>query len=139
MSSEYKFDEIFVSMHKSFKVSIDRIMLNRFVELSGDTNPMHTDNEYARINGFNDKVIHGLLTSSFYSTLVGVHLPGKYCLLNKIDIQFINPVYLGDLLDVFGEVTYMNASYKQIEIKAFITNQKKEKISKANIRVVVFK
>ena len=139
MSSEYKFDEIFVSMHKSFKVSIDRIMLNRFVELSGDTNPMHTDNEYARINGFNDKVIHGLLTSSFYSTLVGVHLPGKYCLLNKIHIQFINPVYLGDLLDVFGEVTYMNASYKQIEIKAFITNQKKEKISKANIRVGVFK
>ena len=84
-----------------------------------------------------NRVVYGLLTSSFYSTLVGVHLPGKHCILQGIDIQFSKPVYIGDTLKISGKVSYINEAYKQIEIRAFITNQNNEKVSKATIKTGV--
>ena len=78
-----------------------------------------------------------MLTSSFFSTLVGVYLPGKYCLLQGIDIQFSKPVYIDDILTITGKVSYINEAYKQIEIKAIIINQDNEKVSKATIKVGV--
>jgi acyl dehydratase len=50
--------------------------MERFREDSGDINPLHLDRDYARARGFPDVVVYGLLASSFYSTLVGVYLPG---------------------------------------------------------------
>ena len=76
-----------------------------------------------------------MLTSSFYSTLVGVYLPGKSCLLQGIDIQFSKPVYVGDNLTISGEVVYINEAFRQIEIKGKIVNQHNQKVSKATIKV----
>ena len=76
-----------------------------------------------------------MLTASFYSTLIGVFLPGKYCILQGIDIQFNKPVYSGDHLTISGMVTYINDAYKQLEIKASIINQDHKKVSKALIKV----
>jgi acyl dehydratase len=87
--------------------------------------------------GYPGRVVYGLLTSSFYSTLVGVYLPGKYCLLQGLDIQFSKPVYIGEHLAISGKVTYINEAYRQIEIKANITNQNNVKISRAKIKVGV--
>ena len=84
-----------------------------------------------------NRVVYGLLTSSFYSTLVGVHLPGKHCILQGIDIQFSKPVYIDDILKISGKVSYINEAYKQIEVKAVITNQENKKVSKATIKVGV--
>jgi 3-hydroxybutyryl-CoA dehydratase len=77
------------------------------------------------------------LTSTLYSTLVGVHLPGKYCILQGINIQYSKPVYVGDQLIISGKVHYINEAYKQIEIKAMIINQYDEKVSKATIKAGV--
>ena len=78
-----------------------------------------------------------MLTSSFYSTLVGVYLPGKYCILQGINIQFSHPVYVDDILTITGKVSHINEAYKQLEIKAIIMNQKNIKVSKATIKVGV--
>ena len=133
--NEYKFNEIGVGLEHSFQVSVNHDMLAAFLKMSGDTNPLHTNAQYAKDNGFVDKVVYGLLTSSFYSTLVGVYLPGKYCILHGLDIQFIKPVYVGDELVVIGGVSYINEAYKQLTIKALITNQNAIKVSKAVIKV----
>src|SRR5579862_9968067 len=98
-------------------------MLNAFRDLSGDTNPLHSDLEYARRSGFDGVVAHGLLSASFYSALVGVHLPGKSCLLHGIDVQFSNAVYAGDALRVSGEIAYLNNACRQAEIRAKIQNE----------------
>jgi len=66
-----------------------------------------------------------------------VYLPGKYCILQGIDIQFSKPVYIDDILTITGKVSYINEAYKQIEIKAIIINQDNEKVSKATIKVGV--
>ena len=135
--NEYKFSDIEIGLEESFEVKIDNSKMNKFLDISNDINPLHVDSNYAKKKGFPNRVVYGLLTSSFYSTLVGVHLPGKYNLLQGIDIQFFKPVYVGDALKVSGKVCYINKAYKQIEIKAFITNQNNEKVSKAVIKTGV--
>ena len=131
----YKFSDIEVGLEESFEVTIDVSKMDKFLDISNDINPLHIDSYYAKEKGFSNRVVYGLLTSSFYSTLVGVYLPGKYCILQGIDIQFSKPVYIDDTLKIFGKVSYINEAYKRIEIKAIITNQENKKVSKATIKV----
>jgi len=135
--NSYRFSELKVGIKESFTIELDMLKLLQFQKISGDCNPLHTDDLYAHKKGFESRVAHGMLTSSFYSTFVGVYLPGKYSLLQGIDIGFIKPVYIGDSLTVSGEIAYINYAYRQIEIKAIIKNQKGEKISRAKIKVGV--
>lgn len=135
--NKYKFNEIKVGLEEHIIISVDADKVDKFIEISGDTNPLHTNAKYSKSKGFLDKIVHGMLTSTFYSTLVGIYLPGKYCILQGIDVQFLKPVFIGDKLKVIGKVTYINAAYKQLEIKAIILNQKNTKVSKAIIKVGV--
>ena len=135
--NEYKFSEIEIGFEESFVIEVDKSKMEKFLDISKDTNPLHNDTNYAKKMGFQDRVVYGLLTSSFYSTLVGVYLPGRYCILQGIDIQFSKPVYVGDVLKISGKVSYINEAYKMIEIKAFIMNQDNIKVSKATIKAGV--
>lgn len=132
--NKYIFSEIKIGLEESFSVTIDVSKLEKFLEISNDVNPLHVDSEYAKGKGFDDRVVYGLLTASFYSTLVGVYLPGKYCILQGIDIQFSKPVYIGDKLTISGKVNYINEAYRQLEIKAKIVNQNGQKVSKSTIK-----
>lgn len=126
--------DIYPGLSHSFSVCLTERMINTFEELTGDSNPLHTDSNFALSYGFKDKVVYGMLTSSFYSTLIGMYLPGKYALLQGVDASFISPVFSGDVLTVYGEVVTIHEVFKQIEIRAFITNQMGVKISRAKIR-----
>ena len=135
--NSYKFFDINVGLEESFSVRVNSEKLDQFLKISGDINPLHTDAEYSKSKGFSDRVVYGMLTSSFFSTLVGVYLPGKYCILQGVDIQFSKPVYIDDILTITGKVIYINEAYKQLEIKAGIINQDNKKVSKATIKVGV--
>ena len=135
--NSYKFVDIYLGLEESFKVVITPEKIDKFLEISKDFNPLHVDSEYSKLKGFSDRVVHGMLTSSFLSTLVGVYLPGKYCILQGIKIHFSKPVYIDDKLNITGKVIYINEAYKQIEIKAIIINQDNTKVLKAKIIVGV--
>jgi 3-hydroxybutyryl-CoA dehydratase len=137
--NEFIFDDLSLGLKSQFDVKITVEMMNRFFHISGDSNPLHLYDEYAREHGFKDRVVYGLLTSSFYSRLVGVYLPGKYALLQGIKTSFDNPVYIGNQLTVTGEITYLNNAYKVIEIKGRIKNEHDIIVSKAKINVSLLK
>lgn len=124
-------------MECSFSETITQSMLDSFILLSGDHNPLHADANYAKKKGFKDRVVHGFLSSALYSRLVGVYLPGQYCLLHSAKINHKAPVYVNDNLLVSGEVVYLNEAYQQIELKAHITNQDNKIVSKATLNVGV--
>lgn len=132
--NHYTLCDIHEGLEESFTVTITSQMMDKFLDITQDINPLHTDPSYAQSKGFKDRVVYGLLTSSFYSTLAGVHLPGKHCILQGLDIQFSKPVFVGDTLNITGKVKYINEAYKQLEIKAVITNQDNQKVSKATIK-----
>jgi len=137
--NSYQFADITIGLEVAFEVQITEEIVDSFMRITRDISPLHLDEEYAKGLGLDGRVVYGMLTSSFYSTLVGVYLPGEFAMLHGIDIQFSKPVYIGEKLKVVGKVSYMNAAYKQIELKAHIINESLKKISKATIKIGVTK
>ena len=133
--NEYRWEDVSVGLCHSFTTVFTNEMTLEYSRISGDTNPLHIDSEYAKHAGFAGPVLFGLMTSSLYSRLVGVYLPGKYGLLHGIDIDFNAPCYAGETLHCEGEVVFVNEAYRRIELKASIRNEQQKRISKALIRV----
>jgi 3-hydroxybutyryl-CoA dehydratase len=131
----YKWEELSVGMKDHFEATFTEDMAHKFAEISGDVNPLHLDPEYAVAAGFAAPVLFGMLTSSLYSKLVGVYLPGKFALLEGIDLDFNSPSFAGETLTVRGEIIFMSKSFRRLEIKATIRNEDQKLVSKAMIRV----
>lgn len=135
--NNYNYKDLYIGFNQMFEVKLTEEMLNTFVKLTGDVNPMHVNEEYAKSKKKIGRIIHGMLTSSFYSTLVGVYLPGERCFLQSIDVSFKLPAYINDELLIYGEIVYMNNAYKVVEIKSYIKNKLGKTISTAKIIVGV--
>ncbi|MEA2163902.1 MAG: hypothetical protein QOK37_2029 [Thermoanaerobaculia bacterium] len=133
--NEYRWADLAIGMREQFAVLIEESTVDAFVALTGDINPLHADSDAAREAGFHTRLVHGLLTTSYYSTLVGVYLPGRYALLQGIDVKFALPVYPGDTLTVSGEITFLSEAVRLAEIAGEIRNGEGARISKAKIRV----
>src|SRR5690349_16163264 len=67
-----------------------------FCALTGDSNPLHMDSDFASQTAFQRRVVHGMLTASFVSTLVGTSLPGPGALWTQQSFRWIAPVFIGD-------------------------------------------
>lgn len=136
--NQYTIKDLHIGMKKSFIVEITNNIKNKFTDLSGDINPLHIDSGYAKKRGYKDCVIYGMCTASFYSTLAGVYLPGERCLLEECFIQWIKPVYAGDIIKVSGTVSDIDERFNRVTIKAGIYNQNDEKVSRAKIVVGIW-
>lgn len=132
--NNFLYNDIYIGQSETFKKNLSSKDIDVFSKISGDTNPLHIDPAYAKEKGFKENISHGLLASSFFSTLVGIYLPGKYALLHTIDISFHKPIFPNSILSIYGEVTNKHDAFKIIEIKASISANKSTMI-KAKIRV----
>lgn len=141
--NEYVFDEIKLGLEASFNKKITPEMESLFRKISGDENPLHKDDEFAKEVGkgkLRGHVSFGMLTASFYSTIAGMYLPGKYSLIHSLeDLSFKKPVYVGDELTVTGKVIDKNDELRLIVLKVSIKNQNKDLVSKAKMKVLVMK
>lgn len=133
--NEYRFEDLYIGKEEYFSVTVTEEMMKMFLELSGDNNPLHNDEGFAISQGYQNKVVYGLLTTSFISRLVGVLLPGKYCLLQGIEVKYSKPVYVGDILIVKGVVDELHESVKRAAIKVTIQNQDEKKVVKGKVEV----
>lgn len=143
MMNEYTFYEMEVGMTASFKKVITSDMEDSFRIITGDENPLHKDNDFAKQasgGSFKGHVSFGMLIASLYSTVAGMYLPGKYSLIHSFDeISFMKPVYVGDELIVEAEVTDKDEALKMIRLKVIIKNQDNKKVSRAKMKVLVMK
>jgi len=135
--NQYNWEDLKLGLKHEFHASVTDEMMDHFIHDFGDSNPLHVDTGYAKVHGFRARVVYGLLSSSFYSTLVGVHLPGQKCLLHGIDVTFVKPVFVGDELTISGEINYLNEAYKQAHIRAQITSGQGVLVSKARLKIGV--
>ncbi|MBR4462216.1 MAG: MaoC family dehydratase [Erysipelotrichaceae bacterium] len=133
--NNYRFEDLYEDLSVSFEETVTEEMMDAFWLISGDENPLHMKKEFAQSQGYKDRVVYGMLTSSLLSQLVGVHLPGKYCLLQGMELKYLNPVYVGDTLTVKGTVYELHPSVKMAVIKALITNQDGVKVVRGKINV----
>lgn len=132
---EYRWADLAIGLKETFSVTVTGAMSEQFVAASGDDNPLHVDAREARARGFKDRVVHGMLVASFFSRLVGVYLPGRFCLLHGVEVSFPKPTFEGDTLEVSGEITHLNEAYRQAELRGVVRNGSGEIVAKAKIRV----
>lgn len=125
---EYSFDEMTVGRTESFTVEITEDMMVWFENITGDSNPLHTDTGYARSRGYRDRVVYGMLTASMASTLAGMYLPGRNSLINREEMMFKKPVFPGDRLTVTGKVIERNEKFRFAALRVEIKNQDGETV-----------
>ena len=135
--NHYTYEEIETVHKESFTVTLTEKMMASFKDITGDTNPLHNDEEYAVSKGYKGRVAYGMLTGSLLSTLAGVYLPGKRSLIQEVKIKFAKPVYIGDTLSVEGLVEEKNDTYSLLMLKVTIRNQDGDKVCRAKMQVAV--
>ena len=117
------FDTIKVGDTRSLTRTITEADVRRFVEMTGDDNPLHVDRAYAETTSFKDIVVHGMLGASFISTVIGTQLPGPGALWVAQSLEFLAPVRLGDTLTVTCAVTKKHERDRLLELATTIVNQ----------------
>ena len=110
-----------VGYTKTYEVTVTREMVMKFAEVTGDFNPIHVDEEYAKSTKFGRCIAHGILIAGFFSrALVDTWGTGIY--LGQ-DMKFTNPVFIGDTVLITVTLTGMRTE-KRISTVETIAKRK---------------
>lgn len=103
-------EDIRVGMSAEYRKTLTETDVVLFAGLTGDNNPMHIDEEFASATRFGGRIVHGLLTSSLLSSVIGMKLPGPGCVYMSQTLRFLKPVHISDtvcarttVVEVIGE------------------------------------
>src|SRR5438270_3521312 len=135
------FDAIQIGDREQVVKKITESDIRRFVEMTGDDNPLHMDRSFAERTSFKDIVVHGMLGASFISTVIGTKLPGPGALWVSQNIDFLLPVRLGDELTVSCIVKKKHERERLLELETSIVNQNKQMvlIGQGKVKVLISK
>lgn len=135
--NKYCLDDLYIGMTEAFEATITEQMMEAFRGITGDINPLHRDAEFAKAKGYGDKVVYGMLTSSFLSTLAGVYLPGENSLIREVEVKMKKPVYVGEVIRIEGEISEINRDFGIFTMKVTITNGAGEKVLRGKMQMGV--
>lgn len=111
------FEDMKLGMWATFAKTLTDADLVLFVGVSGDTNPVHLDEDYAAGTMFKGRVAHGALTASFISTVLGTKLPGPGSIYVAQTLKFKAPVHVGDTVTARCEAIELNPERKFVIFK----------------------
>jgi 3-hydroxybutyryl-CoA dehydratase len=92
----YYIEDLEPGMSESYSRTVTEEDIQKFGEVSGDFNPVHFDEDYAKKTIFRGRIAHGLLTAGYISTVLGTKLPGAGAIFMGASIRFTGPVRIGD-------------------------------------------
>lgn len=92
-----------------------------FARVSGDHNPLHMDEEYAKTTVFGTRIAHGALTASFISAILGNDLPGPGAIFTEMNMRFKRPVIIGSKVLVRAEVSEMHPRGNRVTLSVKCT------------------
>ena len=102
-----------------------------FADASGDTQPLHLDDEMAGKSRFKKRIAHGILTAGVISAAIGTKVaPGKVVIYMGQSLRFLAPVYLGDAITAKLSVISINAPRRLVTLKASV-------VKNALIRILI--
>ena len=108
-------EDLVIGQSESFEKKITDNDIKIFSEITGDKNPVHTDEKFAKETIFKKRIAHGFLTGSLISTVIATKLPGPGSVYLKQDIKFLAPVFIGDT--VKAEVTVLEIIIEKKKVK----------------------
>lgn len=112
------------SFQKDFFISEE--LGQSFAQISGDYNPVHLDEEYAKGTMFGKRIAHGMLLGSYISGILGNDFPGEGTIYLKQDMKFMKPVYYGDKITISVTVLEMDDARNRMTLETNCYNQGSE-------------
>jgi 3-hydroxybutyryl-CoA dehydratase len=100
----------------SMALHISQQDVEKFADLSGDKAPLHTDTDFARSHGFSGTLIHGALLAAGVSRLIGMELPGRNAILERMDMSFRKPLYAPADLKITGRVRHISEAVRSLTL-----------------------
>ena len=130
------YDELEVGMRASFSKTISESDIYLFAGITGDFNPMHVNEDFAKKTPFGTRIAHGGLAQSLIANVLGMKLPGLGTVALEVTARFKKPVFIGDTITATAEVTEKLERKRWVKMTLSWTNQKGDVISEGSALVM---
>ena len=104
-------------MEVTKKITITDSLVSSYADLTGDKNPIHLDEGYAKKTFFKKRIAHGMLVSSFISRIIANDFPGEGSIYLSQELKFLKPCYIGD------ELEYVVKQVDKVKSKFYLSTQ----------------
>jgi 3-hydroxybutyryl-CoA dehydratase len=109
-------EDLDLGMSATYAKTVSEADIVLFAGISGDSNPVHVDDDYARATMFKGRIAHGMLTASFISAVLGTRLPGPGCIYLSQNLRFKAPVRIGETVRAVVEVTEIDRDRARVTV-----------------------
>jgi len=116
-SAGYALEDLAVGMTAAYEHTVTEADVVKFADISGDHNPVHLDEAYARTTRFKGRIVHGILSASFLSTTIASRLPGPGTIYLTQNLSFRAPVRIGDTVEARVTVTEIIRDKARVMLK----------------------
>jgi acyl dehydratase len=116
--------------------TIEQADVDAFADLTGDHNPVHVDEEFAKTTRFGKRIAHGMLTASLISAVLANELPGEGSVYLGQTLQFVTPVFPGDEITARVTVKEMREDKPIVKLETVCVNQRDEVVIRGEATVL---
>jgi len=110
------------------RITITQEMVEHFARATGDYNPIHMDEDYARGTIFKTRVVHGMLHAGLISGIVGTRFPGSGTIYLAQTLKFLKPVFIGDEVTYRLKVLEYSQKKNRLRLETVCINQRGETV-----------
>ncbi len=110
--------------------------VREMADISGDYNPIHLDEEYAKKTRFGSRIAHGLFCTAMISALLGNDLPGEGTIILSEQIDFLHPAYIGDTVTAQVTVQTVAENKHGGQIEFWCKNQSEKTLISGSVTVL---
>ena len=132
----YTIEELQVGMSASYERVVTTTDIEAFAAVSGDHNPVHLDEEFAKTTRFGRRIAHGMLTASLISSVLANKLPGEGSVYLGQTLQFVAPVFPGDEITARVTVKEIREGKPILKLETICINQREEIVIRGEATVL---
>jgi 3-hydroxybutyryl-CoA dehydratase len=123
-----KYEDIQIGDTAEFSKTITEYDVYAYAGITGDFNPVHINEEFAKESMFKGRIVHGMLTASFISTVLGTKLPAENTIYLSQNVKFLATVKFGDTITAKVEVIEKRDDKHIIKLRTTVVNQRGEMV-----------
>lgn len=132
----FTINNLVVGQKSSYSKTITETDVYLFAGISGDINPAHLNEEYAKDTLFKGRIAHGVLTAALISAVLGVQLPGPGTIYVSQTLNFLAPVYFGNTITATAEVKEILLEKNRVILETYCINQDGIKVTSGEAIVI---
>lgn len=121
--SQYTIEQLEAGQQASFTKTVTESDVYLYAGITGDLNPAHVNEEYAKGTRFGTRIAHGMLSGGFISAVIGMQLPGPGTIYLGQSLKFVAPVRIGDTVTATVTVREIDSAKNRVTLDTVCTNQ----------------